>query len=214
MLIYIAGLYTKGDIDANISAARKVAIEVWESGNWALCPHLNTAHFEQDCRASYEDYMAGDLRMIATCDAILMLPSWQESNGAKIEHEYAKSIGLPIYYYPDQTALQRHPTEIRAPQQARAFLETVMQMYRVHLDKNADYSPANIMGAGEIGVMTRLWDKIARLMNLTGFRFVIAEPATFASPSAPKNESIEDNLIDAAVYPIIWKLLRRGVWGK
>jgi len=101
MLIYIAGLYTRGDIDTNIAAARKAAIEVWELGHWALTPHLNTAHFERDCKASYEDYMQGDLRMLSGCDAILMLTNWEHSVGARREHDLAQSLEMPIYYYPD-----------------------------------------------------------------------------------------------------------------
>ena len=60
--------------------------------------------------------------------------------------------------------------------------------------------------------MTRVWDKVARLMNLTGFRLEV-ETATFAEPKDPKNESLADNLLDLAVYAIIWMLHRSGQWG-
>jgi hypothetical protein len=83
-------------------------------------------------------------------------------------------------------------TEQRAPKQAKRFAEVLGGMYRVHLQKNADYSPANILGTGEIGVTVRLWDKIARLLNLMGFRVTIAEPATYEAPRDPMNESIDD----------------------
>lgn len=101
MLVYLAGLYTKGNIDDNITLARKIAIEVWESGLWAITPHLNTAHFEVDCKATYEDYMQGDLCMVSRCDAIIMLPGWDQSSGAKRELDLAKSLNIPVYYYPE-----------------------------------------------------------------------------------------------------------------
>jgi hypothetical protein len=100
MIIYISGKYS-GDIDNNIALARRVAIEVWERGHVALCPHLNTANFEKDCKLEYDDYIKGDLLLIEGCQAILMLPGWEESQGAQIELEYAEKLGLPVYYYPD-----------------------------------------------------------------------------------------------------------------
>ena len=100
MIIYISGKYS-GSIAENIKEARKVAIEVWESGHVALCPHLNTAHFEEDCKLEYDDYIKGDLILLERCDAILMLEGWEESQGAQIELQYAEKLGLPVYYYPD-----------------------------------------------------------------------------------------------------------------
>ena len=209
-LVYVAGKYS-GDIDANIQAARDVAIDLWRHGLSVICPHLNTAHFEVD-GIGWEDYLDGDEEMVLRCDAIVMLPNWEQSKGATREHEFAKSNGVPIYYYPDFPEV--HPTVRRSPIQARAFLSEVMKMYRVHLDKNADYSPANILGTGTIGLYTRLWDKMARLMNLAGFRLELSAPATFTQPKQPKHESIEDNLRDMSVYAVIGQLLRRGEWGR
>lgn len=214
MIVYVAGKYsgeTPDDITANIDAARKVAIQLWENGHAALCPHLNTAHFENDCACQYIDYLEGDFKLLARCDAILMLTGWEDSRGAVGEHTFAKERGIPVYYYPEIPP--HHITEDKRPQQAARFIDTVMRMYRVHLDKNADYSPANIMGTGEIGLMTRTWDKIARLMNLMGFRVEVAQ-SKFEHPTAPKNESIDDTIMDLAVYAIIWQLYRKGAWGK
>jgi hypothetical protein len=210
MLIYIAGPY-RGEIDRNIAQARKIAIELWEMGHVAICPHLNTAHFETDCQATEDAYLTGDFSILARCDAIVMTPAWQASVGARGEWAYAQSLKMPIYEYPSLPPL--HPTELRWPEQSRAFLEVVMRMYRVHLDKNADYSPANILGAGWIGLVTRLWDKTARLMNLSCFHLTVIE-SHLEQPHDPKNESIDDTLIDGAVYNIIGILLRRGMWGK
>lgn len=113
----------------------------------------------------------------------------------------------------DPLPIGTHPTELKRPHQTRAFRETVEEMYRVHLDKNADYSPANILGTGEIGLMTRTWDKIARLMNLMGFKIEISS-MTYTQPQSPKNESIDDSLLDGANYLVIWSLLRKKVWGR
>jgi len=100
MILYIAGKY-RGDIDANIAAARKVAIELWEAGFTVICPHLNTAHFERDCSIPEDNYIKGDLHILSRCDAVIMLEGWQQSEGAMIEHMMAKEWGIPVYYYPD-----------------------------------------------------------------------------------------------------------------
>lgn len=214
MLIYISGPYSAYEgstVEDNIARAAAVARALWEAGHAVICPHLNTAGFERTCQATYDQYIAGDLNMIARVDAMVMTEGWAFSKGANIELDYARAIGLPVYYWPEDVPL--HPTEVRCPAQAQAFREIAGQMYRTHLQKNADYSPLNILMTGEVGLVTRLWDKIARLLNLTGFRAEIVR-SEFAAPRAPKNESIDDSLMDAAVYSVIGLLLRRGAWGR
>lgn len=219
-LLYVAGPYS-GDIPNNIKKAEEVAKLLWHLGFSVICPHLNTANFEVP-GVTYDDYIEGDLEMISRCDGIVMLPNWTKSKGACIEHDFASGIGIPIYIltstdgilvWEDNNVPRPHPVLKSSPLQARAFLLTVMRMYHVHLDKNRDYSPANILGTGEIGVVTRIWDKVARLMNLVGFKLEVHAPAKFTSPEVPMHESIDDTLIDLANYSIILKLLRSRHWG-
>lgn len=61
-----------------------------------------------------------------------------------------------------------HPTEVKSPNQAKGFKEITERMYKVHLDKNKDYSSANVLITGMGGVIVRMWDKIARIYNLMG----------------------------------------------
>jgi hypothetical protein len=210
MILYVAGPYS-GGVTENIAKARAAAIELWQQGHGVLCPHLNTQHFEKDCSVSYQDYIRQDLRLLARCDAIVMLEGWEESNGARTEHSFAHGIGMPIYYFP--VVPPPHPTEVSCPAQAEAFIATAMQMYRLHLRKNADYSPANILGTGEVGLVTRIWDKVARLMSLTGFKVEVTA-THHAAPKKPQNESVEDTLLDLANYSIITHIFRKGLWGK
>lgn len=218
MLLYVSGPYsgdTSKDIDRNIKQAADISGKLWELGHAVICPHTNTGqpHLnEKNCTATYDQYINGDLHMICYCDALVMTTDWEKSKGAKIEKAYAESLDIPIYIWPDYPSL--HPTEIRCPEQAKAFREEMGKMYRTHLSKNADYSPANIMATGELGLVTRLWDKTARLMNLYGFKFTIPVAGTYSTPKTPKHESIDDTLQDSAVYSIIGLLLRRGKWGK
>jgi hypothetical protein len=211
MLIYVSGQYS-GNIDYNIEQAAIVAAKLWEKGHAVICPHTNTAHFEKrGLSVDYKDYIAGDLNMIARCDGMVMVENWVNSKGALIEKEYAESLKIPIWYYPNLPEL--HPTEVRSPEQMKGFREIAGQMYRTCLDKNNDYSNANIAGPGEIGLATRLWDKCTRLMNLIGFRIEVTR-SEFIKPKTPKNESVEDTYMDLSVYGIIGLLFRRGQWGK
>lgn len=96
-LVYISGPYT-GDIGWNIVKARAMTIKLWEMGFAVICPHLNTAHFEQDCDATYEDFLEGDLRMIEGCDVVLMLEGWAHSEGARKEAEHTLEKKIPVFY--------------------------------------------------------------------------------------------------------------------
>ena len=107
---------------------------------------------------------------------------------------------------------EKHITERRCPEQAAGFRAIIERMYKVHLDTNADYSPANILGTGELGLATRIWDKCIRYLNLLGFD-IRAELVEYRGPQVAKNESIEDTLQDMAVYGIIGLLMRSNKWG-
>jgi hypothetical protein len=96
-------------------------------------------------------------------------------------------------------------------EQTDEFHRVLDELFAIHRKKTADYSPWNVKGAGEQGVAVRLWDKTARLMNLMGWDI---GTGTWSKPKEPKNESVDDTLMDLASYAIIMIILRRGKWGK
>ena len=99
------------------------------------------------------------------------------------------------------------------PEQCAEFKKIIEDMYKIHVEKNKDYSPYNITATGEIGIVVRLLDKINRLANLTGFN-IKSEFLSFNNKKEPKNESIEDTLMDIAVYAIIFLIYKRNKWAK
>jgi hypothetical protein len=136
MIAYISGQYsadTKEGIEQNIRDAEKVAKELWSGGITALCPHLNTAHFEIE-GVTYEDYINGDLELVSRCDCIIMLQDWHSSQGAVRERNYAKDLGMPIYYYPETPIQQASMSSDQEKHLAKIiyrFTQDVSKKYRI-----------------------------------------------------------------------------------
>jgi hypothetical protein len=97
------------------------------------------------------------------------------------------------------------------PEQFDEYQKVLDEIMVIHRKKSQDYSSWNVKGAGETGVAVRIWDKTARLMNLLGWDIATGK---LDKPRNPKNESLEDTLMDLAAYAIIMIVLRRGKWGR
>lgn len=100
-LIYIAGPYTVGDTARNIKFAAEIAMECWMKGYAVICPHTNTANFEKMSLLDYDTVMRGCLRMIDGVDAVVLIPGWTKSRGAKVEKKYALKNKIPVFIWPD-----------------------------------------------------------------------------------------------------------------
>lgn len=216
MIIYLAGPLTQinnKSVQDNVSSAKAIALELWKLGYTVISPHANCdlpmALAQEELEPSY--WLNKDLEIISRCDALVVLPDWELSLGTNAEINYAKERDIPITFYPELPEISR--TELLRPMQINGYIDIIMRGYRIHLAKNCDYSPSNILGTGEIGIVTRIWDKVARLLNLVGFNVEISK-SEYDKPKVAKNESLDDNLIDLSVYSIIWQLYRHNIWGK
>ena len=100
-IVYIAGPYTGKtyeEVDRHIVAARDAAASLAKAGVGFLCPHMNSAHFEvitPDVGADYW-YELG-LELLAACDALYLLPGWQDSVGSRKERDHALKTGIPVF---------------------------------------------------------------------------------------------------------------------
>ncbi len=80
-----------------------------------------------------------------------------------------------------------------------ACREIAEEICKTLISKQHDYGHANINEFGELGILIRSNDKMARLKNLY-------------KKEAPKNESVDDTWMDLAGYSIIAIMKRRGTF--
>ncbi len=99
-LIYIAGPYRGPDrasIARNIANAREIAVHAAREGWFPVCPHLNTAHMEEDLDYPDDYWLAGTMLLMEKCAAVVLVPGWQNSNGTLAEVARAKQLGIPVF---------------------------------------------------------------------------------------------------------------------
>ena len=81
--------------------------------------------------------------------------------------------------------------------------ETMDSLAELLLSKHRDYGPKNISlspGGPLNGLRVRMWDKLARINNLT------------ETKNNPQHESLEDSFKDMANYAIIGLLVLQEKW--
>jgi len=104
-IAYISGPITAPTISKhydNLQSGREAAIRYWKLGYAVICPHMNTAFMDGIFGENYDDnwigFLQGDMEFIRVADVVIMLPGWQESRGAKKEHEKAMKLSKEIIY--------------------------------------------------------------------------------------------------------------------
>lgn len=105
-ILYVAGPFSDPDpihgVERNILIASEAALAAWRQGWVVICPHKNTAGFQHARDIPNHVWYEGDLEILKRCDAILLLPGWQNSVGAKTEAELAQELGLQILKWEEE----------------------------------------------------------------------------------------------------------------
>lgn len=88
------------------------------------------------------------------------------------------------------------------PRDVGLFTKTIARMRALSEDKNNDYSPFNIYKCGNLGLATRLGDKISRITNavLQGTALKV------------KDEGLLDTALDAVNYCVYHLMVAKDEW--
>ncbi len=102
-IIFIAGPYFSGGdpekIEQNIRHAERYQIALANRGIGFFCAHNHTEHFEVKANAPEPFYHELDMELLKrACDALLAIPGWENSQGAKKEVGYAIRHGMKVFY--------------------------------------------------------------------------------------------------------------------
>lgn len=89
--IYISGPMT-GLPDLNFPAFHAAAERLRERGYATV----NPAEINAETSGDWHFYMKADIKALCDCDALALLPGWQNSNGAQLELHIAHRLGLEI----------------------------------------------------------------------------------------------------------------------
>lgn len=110
-IIFIAGPF-RGDghketKEKNVEVARQFVHKFIENNIPFYSPHLNIDQ-EIASLGREESDLAFDLNteMLNRCEALAVLPNWEESSGTKSEIAEAQMKAMPIFYLSSDSAIQ------------------------------------------------------------------------------------------------------------
>jgi hypothetical protein len=95
--IYVAGPYRASTPDRvawNIEQARLAGRALRRMGFHVFIPHCNSAH--EDGQAPDSHFLAEGLDFLRLCDAVVLLPGWEASEGARAEVAEAQRLDMPV----------------------------------------------------------------------------------------------------------------------
>ena len=106
--VYIAGPYRPAsgehdwrvyeEIDRNISHARWWAARLAADGIPYFCPHMNSAHMEVLAPSAPPEFWYNlDMLFLERAWALLLIPGWRGSRGARAERDFARDHKMRIY---------------------------------------------------------------------------------------------------------------------
>lgn len=93
VIVYIAGPVT-GIEEGNRPLFDQAEYYLTSQGATALNPSMLP-----DGLSSHQSYMNITMPMLREAHAVLMLPGWHKSVGAKMEYDEARRLGMPVYMF-------------------------------------------------------------------------------------------------------------------
>lgn len=114
--VYLAGPMS-GIPEFNFPAFHAMASALRGAGFDVVNPAEINGPAAVDAGMTWADCMRADIAQLVTCDGIALLPGWENSRGATLEHHIAKALGMHV-------AMAAHL--ITAPAAAGAVAEAVL----------------------------------------------------------------------------------------
>jgi len=99
VFVYLSGPITAVNgwtIERNIRAASMVYYDLLNRGIPAFCPHSSAFDPRAFADVPYDVWLEYDCAVIDRCTHLLMLPRWEQSQGAMREKAYAEAHGKRI----------------------------------------------------------------------------------------------------------------------
>jgi nucleoside 2-deoxyribosyltransferase len=93
MKLYIAGPMTGYPLH-NWPAFDREAELLREAGYEVINPTECNGTYEEALRKPYEECLKNDIKAMLECDALALLPGWENSPGAVFEREIARRVGM------------------------------------------------------------------------------------------------------------------------
>jgi hypothetical protein len=186
MRVYIAGPMT-GLPEFNFPAFNAMA-EVLRADGWHVENPAEHGHVDG---ADWGDYLRYDISRLSTCSAMMLLPGWSSSRGARLEVSIAKELGHEILYAVGAEQMQTNFDRVTAERDA-------LQLSLTAADEKNDALSTAYVRAGE-----REHDLRLRVGLLDGLlrRVVHASVLSFESGAPEQLESLEADIC-AALKPI------------
>jgi len=101
-VIYISGAFTSVDentLKMITSQASEVSSKLWDAGWSVISVHKNCEGCVLSEHLTYDKWMTALVAQIAKCDALMVLQNWENSEGVKIEIQFAAALNIPVYLY-------------------------------------------------------------------------------------------------------------------
>ncbi|WP_108821068.1 DUF4406 domain-containing protein [Dysgonomonas sp. Marseille-P4361] len=92
--VYISGAISSLPYDEAKEMFNKKEIEL-QSQNFEVVNPFNNGE-EKD--APWAAHMRADIKALLDCDCIYMLKTWENSKGARLEHNIAYELGMGVIY--------------------------------------------------------------------------------------------------------------------
>ena len=122
--IYIAGPMT-GIVDHNFPAFHAAAKKLRAQGYAVFNPAEINAD-AVDVIRPWSWYMRKDLAELVKCEAIYLLPGWENSKGATLEMHVAERLGMTIVHAPKPSIFEQTKEDARRQRAAKALYDETM----------------------------------------------------------------------------------------